>query len=286
MIRGNIEAVTHQLVEGWIYTEDGKIREKLVLAFVGEQCVGSGRVSVFRSDLADAGIGDGYLGFSFPITVEPETVGSVVIKIDGSDAALLQPGAFVKTGSVISLSLDHAILTQELSALKWALKHCRISQTDFDFLRILWSFGVYERGLLRRNEHGDPTLTDAPLSIATSLLESYIGTDAHIDIIPGVNTVNFKDHLSDIACNPNLVPVVALATKTRAVVQVAEGSHLAGQAELRNARGITPSVQYIVSPENLVMLDTRVTAEISLPASKSIDIITATVAKVQRDRLG
>jgi hypothetical protein len=278
MIRGNIEVVTPESIQGWIYTEDRKIREKLLLAFWGDQCVGSGKVSVFRSDLADAGLGDGHLGFSFPITVQKDSVGSVVIRIDGSDAVLLQTGASVESGSSGSKSLDQASVSRQLAALKWALKHCRISQADFDFLRILWSFGIYERGLLRRNEHGETTIIDSQLAIASSLLESYLGMDAEIATVQGVHSGNFKEHMMAIAGNNNLAPVVALSSKGRAVVQILEGSHVAENPASGNSRGSTPTVHYTVSPENLVIIDSRVTAELSLTAGKSIEILTASAS--------
>jgi|SRR5882672_7660578 len=274
MIRGNIELVTHDSVQGWIYTEDEKIREKLLLAFWGDQCVGSGKVSVFRSDLADAGLGDGHLGFSFPIAIQRDAIGSVVIRIDGSDAVLLQTGASVESGGSASKTIDQSAVTRQLAGLKWALKHCRISQADFDFLRILWSFGVYERGLLRRNEHGETTVIDAPLAIASSLLESYMGIEAEIATVPAVNSANFRDQMAAVARNSKLAPVVALTSKARAIVQVLEGSHVAVNSAA-NVRGVTPTVHYTVSPENLVIIDSRVTAELTLPASKSIEIRTA-----------
>ena len=275
MIRGSIEGITQELIHGWIYTEDDKVREKLLLAFWGDKCVGSGKVSVYRSDLADAGLGDGHLGFSFPITVEPEAIGSVVIRIDGSDAVLLQAGASVDNGNFAAKQLSQSAVTRELSALKWALKHCRISQADFDYLRILWSFGVYERSLLRRNEHGETTMANTPISVASSLLESYLGLDAEIETAIGINPANFKSHLADIGTNPKLAPVVALTSKARAVVQILEGSHVSGSATSVAGRGATPAVQYIVSPENLVIIDSRVTAELSMPAGKSIEILSA-----------
>jgi hypothetical protein len=278
MIRGNIELVTPESVQGWIYTEDEKVRDKLLLAFCGDKCIGSGKVSIFRSDLADAGLGDGHLGFSFPINVGKESVGSVVIRIDGSDAVLLQTGAAVEFGSGGSKELDPSTVAKQLASLKWALKHCRISQSDFDFLRILWSFGVYERGLLRRNENGDVIIADAPIVIARGLLESYLGLDVEIAAIQGVQAATFKDQMALIAGNSELAPVVVLTSKARAVVQVKEGSHARRNSVDQGGSGFGPAVSYIVSPENLVVIDSRVTAELSLAAGKSIEILTATAS--------
>ncbi len=91
MIRGAIEEVQNKLVSGWIHAGPHNIRNHLVLAFAGPRCVGSGRVEIFRQDLADAGLGDGYCGFHFPIDLQPgEHPAAVVIRLADSDAALIQ----------------------------------------------------------------------------------------------------------------------------------------------------------------------------------------------------
>ena len=91
MIRGAIETVQDKLVSGWIYAGAYKVRDHLVLAFSGGRCVGSGRVEIFRKDLAEAGLGDGYCGFHFPIELKQgESRASVVIRLADSDAALIQ----------------------------------------------------------------------------------------------------------------------------------------------------------------------------------------------------
>ncbi len=91
MIRGAIESVQDKLVSGWIYAGPYKLRDQLVLAFSGSRCVGTGRVEIFRGDLSEAGLGDGYCGFHFPIALEHgEELASVVIRLADSDASLIQ----------------------------------------------------------------------------------------------------------------------------------------------------------------------------------------------------
>jgi hypothetical protein len=272
VIRGSIEVVTPDSVQGWIYTEDHKVREKVLLAFWADKCVGSGKVNVFRSDLANAGLGDGYLGFQFPISVRQDAVGSVVIRLEGSDAVLLQPGAQVEARGAAAKGLDRATVNKRLAGLKWSLKHCRITQGDFDFLRILWSFGVYERSLLRRNESGEVQI-DAALNVAASLLESYIHMDAEIATVDGVTAATFKSELAKIARNAQFAPVVALTTKTRGTVRALEGTHVEG-----GGGNGAHMVDYAISPENLIILDCRITAELTLPPGKSITLITASAS--------
>jgi hypothetical protein len=272
MIRGSIEVVTSDSVQGWIYTEDRRVREKLLLAFLADKCVGSGKVNVFRNDLANAGLGDGYLGFRFPIAVQEEAISAVVIRLEGSDAVLLQPGAQVQT-RVAGTGLDRATLNARLAAFKWSLKHCRLTQGDFDFLRILWSFGVYERTLSRHPGNGQAE-RDTALTVATDLLEAYLGVDCEVGTIEGVSAAAFKGELAKIARNPKLAPVVAVSSRMRALVRVLEGSHVT-DGPLAKMGGGNQSVDYMASVENLIMLDSRVTADLLLPAEKSVDLITA-----------
>ena len=97
MIQGAIEVGQENIVGGWIYAHSGEtLRDKLVLAFSGPRCVGQGKVEVFRRDLLDAGLGDGYCGFYFSIALEPgEHPASVVIRPANCDAALIQAGSQV-----------------------------------------------------------------------------------------------------------------------------------------------------------------------------------------------
>ena len=94
MIRGAIETAQDKLVTGWLFCATQSVRDALVLAFSGARCVGSGRVEIFRQDLADAGLGDGYCGFHFPVALERgEHPASLVVRLADSDMALLQPGS-------------------------------------------------------------------------------------------------------------------------------------------------------------------------------------------------
>jgi hypothetical protein len=96
VIRGAIEVATPTLVSGWIYSKHLSLRDHLVQAFVGPRCVGAGRVEIYRKDLHEAKLGDGYCGFHFPINLEPdEHPASVVVRLEESDASLMQPASRV-----------------------------------------------------------------------------------------------------------------------------------------------------------------------------------------------
>jgi hypothetical protein len=267
--------VTPELVQGWIQCVDSVSRDKVVLAFAGRECVGSGKIGLFRSDLAEAGLGDGYLGFSFPITADPARVGSITVKLDGSDAVLLQGDAMVVSKSPDPRMLDEVIIARQLSALKWQLNHARINQADFDYLRILWSFGVYERSLLRRDSVGKAPQADAGATVAKTLLESYLGADADLSLIQGVTAKNFADEMTRVSRDLRLAPVVALASKDKVTVRALEGSHIRGTPGAAESARRGQYVDYVVSPENLVIVDSRISAEVYASSGQSIDIVLA-----------
>ena len=96
MIRGAIEVANRSIVSGWLYSKSVDLRGQLVLAFIGTRNVGTGKVELFRKDLKDAGLGEGYAGFYFPLTLLPtDQPEAVTIRLDQSDLALLQAGALV-----------------------------------------------------------------------------------------------------------------------------------------------------------------------------------------------
>jgi len=98
MIRGAIDSVKPTEVSGWLYCSTVALRDQVVLAFIGGRCIGSGKVEVFRKDLKDAGLGDGYCGFHFALhPVSGEQLGAVTVRLQGSDLSLLQANAKITT---------------------------------------------------------------------------------------------------------------------------------------------------------------------------------------------
>ena len=94
MLRGTIEVVTESSISGWLYSPDADLRGRVVLAFLGDECIGSGRVEIFRADLKEVGLGSGHCGFRFVLTFQAEpALDCVFIKLEGSDAVILQRGA-------------------------------------------------------------------------------------------------------------------------------------------------------------------------------------------------
>jgi hypothetical protein len=102
MIRGAIEAANTEVVQGWLFCSAASLRDKVVLAFVDARCVGASKLDIFRRDLKEAGLGDGYAGFSIPIALaDPGQIKAVVVRLEGSDLALLQKDSVVRTENVL-----------------------------------------------------------------------------------------------------------------------------------------------------------------------------------------
>ena len=274
MIRGSIEHVANDVIQGWIYSEDGNIRERTLLAFRGEACIGAGRVNMFRADLADAGMGDGHLGFTFPISVPPQDLGSVVVKLEGSDAVLLQRSAVVTGSPAASRDLGRLEVRERLASLKWALKHGRISQADFDFLRILWSTGVYERGLVRRNAADDAAMMEKPLAVAASLLEAYLQTEVQTTVERVRDAAEFAAEAARLVGEAGCAPIFAAYTPDRAILRVVEGSHISDAASDAETRA-SQFVDYGLSAENFIVVDARAMADILLPEGGVLHMISA-----------
>ncbi len=95
MIRGAIDLLENSTIGGWLYSDVVPLKNHTVLAFVDDQCIGSGTIRGFRHDLFEAGLGDGYSGFSFEISVPSGRDAAVVVRLEGSDLSLLQKNSLV-----------------------------------------------------------------------------------------------------------------------------------------------------------------------------------------------
>ena len=96
MIRGAIEVASRSVVSGWLYSPSIKLRGNIVLAFIDARHIGTGRIELFRKDLKEAGLGDGFAGFHFPIRLaEDDEPGRITIRLEASDLCLLQHDAGV-----------------------------------------------------------------------------------------------------------------------------------------------------------------------------------------------
>jgi hypothetical protein len=254
MLRGALESVSSGVVSGWIYSPVGTVRDGLMLAFLDTTCVGAGRVEIFRQDLADAGLGDGYLGFSFPVTLTSGTDAQrLVVRLDGSDTVLLhrdsrvgQGGAAPRPAAAAATAGNYPIPT-----LQWMRARGWLDQAEYDFLRYFRQLGVYDRALTGRVERGEEaeTLTADPALLAHDMLSLLAMGEVEIGDRQVTSAEEIRElHSAGIARDA----VVALWSPHRGRLDVVEGSHQRAEAAPAAA-----AVDYPLGPERLLFLDTR-----------------------------
>ena len=278
MLRGAIDLTSPDMIGGWIYSEAFGVRSLPVLAFLDDVCVGAGKITEFRRDLADAGLGDGYLGFKFRISVNaPEDAKRVVVKLEGSDALLLQQGSKIAAVDTIAAGAQPRPPTRRINCLRWMREREWLSQAEYDFLTLIDQAGVYDRMLDAAKSAKASVAETRPAAAAADLLSLYQMEDMavqqeHIEAVsdlPGFFSASAPKDGSDF--------VVALWTEGNARIGVAEGSHLTPRA---GTEGPAPDpaefVSYRLSPDRLLFLNSRCSTEArSLAPQQGIQIFYA-----------
>ncbi len=234
MIRGAVEQVSSSAVSGWIYAGEDSVNGKLILAFVGKECVGAGRVEIFRQDLFDAGLGDGFLGYSFPIKLHSSAdAGSVLIRLDSDEAFFIYKASIVigddQLGELRAAQsqLAQAVLWQA-RLTQWLFDNGRLEQTEFDFLRAVRQLGAYVRTL----REGKPFAKAERIRIAPAEAAEKAMTLLQMS---GVRMIErHVASLSDLTPANIGLPsgsaesIVALWSEHRVRLGVVEGSHTDG----------------------------------------------------------
>lgn len=247
MIRGAIDYCDGIRLGGWLHSDDVGVRDRTVLAFVDERCVGGGKIERFREDLAQAGIGDGYVGFDFPVSLpDDESLSRTVVRLEGSDLALLQP-----TSRVVELNAAHkskpAKAEYSLDTINWMLERDWLGQTEFEFLKSVVALGIYDRSLrLGRNQ-----LADAD-GEAQRLFELYHQRGVSLQTRE-LSLEKLSDTASDLvsAAEFGLIAVHAPG----GAINVLEGSQHAPRFERQS--DVSGAVRYMCRPDRLLFLDSR-----------------------------
>ena len=289
MIRGSIEVAQRTHVSGWIHADTGTVRDRLILAFAGERCVGAGKVDRFRRDLLEAKLGDGYCGFDFPIKLDDdEAVGSVIVKLQNSDAALIQRGAVLsgphEGGEVVDLG---AIPPARVS---WMQDRGWLEQQEYDFLRAVQMIGAYERGLRpARRPNGEHPALIKPEQIAYDLFSLY--ALAEVDIARTViASVSDLAHAQSPMHGRGL-SVLALWSAERCRIVLDERSHILpsavpGSVTLQPAPG---AIEYSFGPDRMLFVHRRASfAPEGVAPANGVVVFTATerVAAFARRTIG
>ena len=271
MIRGAIEVAGKTRVAGWLYSATESLRDKTVLAFVGARCVGSGKVDRFRQDLLDAKLGDGYCGYDFPMRLaDGESAGSVIVRLQFSDMALIQPASRVAgADDQPADAADFGVIPP--ASVSWMMDRGMLEQPEYDFLKCVQTAGAYERGLRagKRGAGADATAGRLdPETLAREMLALVLLCDARV-------TRTAISAVSELVANPALLrragaPVAALWSAERGRILLEERSHVAGRApDGPVAEPQAGSIEYSFGPDRLLFLhrDCRFAALGAAPAS-------------------
>jgi hypothetical protein len=248
MIRGAIDYIGQNTVAGWLHSEQVDLRDTVVLAFVGDQCVGAGKIERFRQDLADAGLGDGYVGFSFGATVPHEADWArIVVRLEGSDLCLLQAKSAVQAASAHPSPPVDRSLGYSKERLEWIRSRGWLGQAEFDFVRSISVTGCYDRSLrLDRVQLADPA------EEAHRLIELFQQTPVQLR----KETLEIRQlsewRLETLAAAT--APIIAIHASEGAV-RILEGSqHDEGEGRTSDMIG---SVQHKLGSDRLLFVDLR-----------------------------
>jgi hypothetical protein len=258
MIRGAIENVSRNRVYGWLWSPDASLRDRTVLAFLDDVCIGAGKIDGFRQDLKDAGLGDGYSGYNFDLTYpNPADAPRVIVKVEGSDAVLVQKRSRIMPPGAGMAPARAARQQLSLSSLQWMRARGWLSQSDYDFLRFFRQLGVYERSLVVPQERptGDVQLLD-PTETSRGLLLLYRMEEAEVRREALAAPRDWRRVAEQVEAAAGPGAMLALWSRNRAKIPVIEGSHQ-NVAQVP-AEGEPPAgVDYAVGPDRLLFLDAR-----------------------------
>jgi hypothetical protein len=260
MLRGAIDYATPSRVGGWLYSEAISLRDHTVLAYLDDVCIGTGQIDKFRQDLADAGLGDGFLGFNFPIALERrENLARVVVRLDGSDAVILQPHCRIAAAATDASMTAAALPTQRLASVKWMREHGWLDQSEYDFLNCIQQFGVYDRMLhCPRRNGADPVPDDDATAVGRALLDLYYmdAVELQRETFPSISDlVRFLDR-GEWMSRPE--PVVALVCRERSRIAVVEGSHREREAPgAALGERLEAPIEYVLGGDRLLFINAR-----------------------------
>ncbi|RIY02707.1 hypothetical protein D3218_04955 [Aureimonas flava] len=251
MIRGHIDLATRSRVEGWIHSDALTLRGATVLAFHDDRCVGGGRVEVFRQDLADAGLGDGFVGFGFAVALAPGQDPRVLdVRLDGGTLLLKQGTTALAPRE--ALTQDRRRQGRDPAALSWMLGRGWLAQAQHDALRGLARFGAHPLTLPieRRNRDARAVCDEVALQ-AADLLELYLQTaiDCEIrDEVRGADLPAIRRALREAF--PHAPPAIGLWAAAERRLDLVEGSHLGGPPAEAGA-----ALEYAFGGRTLLLLD-------------------------------
>lgn len=244
MIRGAIDYADQQRVGGWIYSDVAPVGGRTVLAFLDKDCVGAGGLDIFRQDLADAGLGDGMVGFNFGIGVPEDDIGRVTVRLEGSDFCLIQQQARVEADSLASKLRAKKQL--EITDIEWMQARGWLDSPEYDFLTFITNIGLYDLSL---NARGAAL---APEAAAKRFLELYAQGPLEVraeTMSPDALAARRLELMADLK-----VPVVAIHGEGGAL-SLLEGSNQ--DEDFLRTKDMLGAVQHNCRAGQLLFLDLR-----------------------------
>ena len=256
MLKGAIDHISVSNIGGWLFTSLGNLDDSVVLAFSGEECVGSGKIEVFRPDLLAAGMGDGRHGFSFPISVKDEEEASrVYVKLEGSDAVILQAD---QTAPASRRDLFRSA-RYSAESLEWMRLRGWFTPEELLFLKGMTRIGCVEYSLVPRATYAGATPESRdPSSVADELLSlvSMSGNSRQTFSVIVENAADLAAEVAKHVVDP--YSVVAIHPERPIVVKVVEGSH----TEATDIDSLEGAISYNAGPDLLLFLDLNTSFEL------------------------
>ena len=262
MLRGAIDLVRQDQISGWLYSDVGEVDNRVVLAFVDDQCVGSGPIGLMREDLKAVGLGDGRLGFSFGISLEDDAdLPRVMVKIDGSDVFLLQ-----QTATIARPELFLPVFTT-LARIEWMRSKGLLAPSEITFLKYMQQLGAFEYSLVQVKIGGAAKAEIAdPRAIAQAQFDLLCLRRANLK--ETVITVREAEEIGLAVLSGGGAPmsIVALTSTDSSMISIVEGSH----ANDRSHDSFEGAIDYRFGHDLLLFLDLK--ARFRLSGEKPVNL--------------
>jgi hypothetical protein len=267
MLRGAIELVSDERIDGWLYSDVGAVFDRTVLAFVDHRCVGSGRIGIVRDDLKAAGLADGRLGFSFPISVADQSdLQRVIVKLEGSDFLMLQDRATIAKAQLFQAPVA------EIARLDWMRGRGMLAPAEVAFLKYVQQLGAFDYSLVQPKAAGGagPTQSD-PLKTAQGLLELLLLRGAEIREVDAAVSIFEELAMRVLAGGGQPLSIVALWSAAAATISVVEGSQIRG----RKHDGFHGAIEYRIGPDRLLFIDLGAQARLDVVGPVELKVFVA-----------
>lgn len=252
MIKGHIDLVTPTRVEGWAYAAGFAVRGMRLLAWIDDVCLGGGVVGVYRQDLAEAGLGDGHLGFSFDIHLErPMPLGRLFVSFEGSDFILRGPRARLRDAEEAEGAAG--IVPDEIPLWQFACRQGWIAEDERQQLNMLARYGCCEVPLPVRERKAATQIQAQAMAermLSVHALEPTRLETGQLDNLEGLA------RLRDLSV-PRLFSrqgVVALWSPRARPLRIVEGSHRLVPLEQR-AKAAEGMIEYQFGGQILLLLN-------------------------------